>query len=43
MLQKFEKYWEVMHEVVGVATVLDPRYKMEVLEFYFHKILEKGI
>lgn len=27
-----------MHGVVGVAAMLDPRYKMEVLEFYFNKI-----
>lgn len=38
MMIKFEKYWDVMHGVVGVAAVLDPRYKMEVLEFYFEKI-----
>ncbi|KAL6497847.1 hypothetical protein OROHE_026874 [Orobanche hederae] len=38
MLTKFEKYWDIMHGVVGVAAVLDPRYKLEVLEFYFEKI-----
>lgn len=38
MIQKFEKYWDVMHGVVGVAAVLDARYKIEVLEFYFEKI-----
>lgn len=27
-----------MHGVVGIAAVLDPRYKVEVLEFYFEKI-----
>lgn len=38
MLIKFEKYWNVMHGVVGVSAVLDPRYKLEVLEFYFDRI-----
>ncbi|XP_074369976.1 zinc finger BED domain-containing protein RICESLEEPER 2-like [Apium graveolens] len=38
MLLKFEKYWDVIHGVVGVSTVLDPRYKLEVLQFYFDKI-----
>lgn len=38
MLLKFEKYWNVMHEVVVISTVLDPRYKLEVLDFYFDKI-----
>ncbi|WOH10909.1 hypothetical protein DCAR_0830386 [Daucus carota subsp. sativus] len=35
---KFEKYWDVIHGIVGVSTVLDPRYKLEVLEFYFDKL-----
>ena len=38
MLVKFEKYWDVIHGIVGVSTVLDPRYKLEVLEFYFDKL-----
>lgn len=37
MLLNFEKYWDVMHVVVEVFTVLDHRYKLEVLEFYFDK------
>lgn len=38
MIEKFDKYWTVIHGVVGVAAVLDPRYKMTVLEFYFEKL-----
>ena len=38
MMIKFEKYWDLLHGVVGISAVLDPRYKMEVLEFYFEKI-----
>lgn len=38
MIEKFDKYWTVIHGVVGVAAVLDPRYKMTVLEFYFDKL-----
>ena len=38
MLQKFDSYWSVIHVIMGVATVLDPRYKMELLEFYFESI-----
>ena len=38
MLQKFDSYWSVIHVIMGVAIVLDPRYKMELLEFYFESI-----
>ncbi|KAG8374949.1 hypothetical protein BUALT_Bualt10G0048700 [Buddleja alternifolia] len=35
MLQKYEKYWDNCHILMGVAAVLDPRYKMKLVEFYF--------
>ncbi|KAG5535563.1 hypothetical protein RHGRI_023359 [Rhododendron griersonianum] len=35
MVENFDKYWSVVHGVVGVSAVLDPRYKINVLEFYF--------
>lgn len=35
MWPKFEKYWDMIHGLMGVATVLDPRYKMQLLEYYF--------
>ena len=38
MLTKFDKYWSIVHGVMGVATVLDPRYKIILLDFYFQKI-----
>jgi len=38
MVAKFDKYWSGIHGIVGVAAVLDPRYKMTVLEFYFDKL-----
>ena len=28
----------MIHGVFGVAIVLDPRYKMSILEFYFEKL-----
>ncbi|CAL9004696.1 unnamed protein product [Prunus brigantina] len=33
MQTKFEKYWDTMHGLMGVASVLDPRYKMKQIEF----------
>ncbi|CAL5339905.1 unnamed protein product [Camellia sinensis] len=38
MVKKLDKYWLVIYDVIGVAVVLDPRYKMSVLEFYFEKL-----
>lgn len=32
---KFEKYWSVIHGIMGIAIVLDPRYKLKLLEFFF--------
>ncbi|KAH1254850.1 Zinc finger BED domain-containing protein RICESLEEPER 3 [Glycine max] len=37
---KFDKYWGVVHNVMGVAIVLDPKYKMELLEYYYEKLYE---
>ncbi|KAL0310242.1 UNVERIFIED_CONTAM: putative AC transposase [Sesamum calycinum] len=38
MLRKYDKYWEVCHILMGVAAVLDLRYKMSLVEFFFRKI-----
>ena len=35
MVTKFDAYWNVIHKLMGVAAVLDPRYKMTLLHFYF--------
>ncbi|KAL4351636.1 hypothetical protein GQ457_06G016480 [Hibiscus cannabinus] len=35
MFAKFEKYWSVVNGIMGVATLLDPRYKTDFLECYF--------
>ncbi|XP_022875812.1 zinc finger BED domain-containing protein RICESLEEPER 2-like [Olea europaea var. sylvestris] len=35
MKEKFDKYWSDMHEILAVATILDPRYKMKLVEYYF--------
>ncbi|KAE8733017.1 hypothetical protein F3Y22_tig00001644pilonHSYRG00324 [Hibiscus syriacus] len=38
MLVKFDKYWSVIHGVMGVAVILDPRYKFKMMEYAFPKI-----
>ena len=35
MVAKFDAYWNMIHKLMGVAAVLDPRYKMTLLHFYF--------
>lgn len=41
MLQKFDKYWSVTHDIMRIASVLNPRYKMELLEYYYEKLYEQ--
>ncbi|XP_073153840.1 zinc finger BED domain-containing protein RICESLEEPER 2-like [Henckelia pumila] len=37
MLSKFEKYWSDIHGVMGIATILDPRYKTKLVEYCFKR------
>ncbi|XP_072980770.1 zinc finger BED domain-containing protein RICESLEEPER 2-like [Typha angustifolia] len=38
MRKKFDKYWEECDMLLAVAAVLDPRYKMKLINFCFPKI-----
>ncbi|XP_038679444.1 zinc finger BED domain-containing protein RICESLEEPER 2-like [Tripterygium wilfordii] len=42
MTEKFDKYWNVVHDVMSVATVLDPRYKLKLMEYYFPKFYKES-
>lgn len=35
MICKFNKYWLVIHGIMRLAIVLDPRYKMKLLKYLF--------
>jgi hypothetical protein len=38
MLIKWEKYWTGGNTILALACVLDPRYKMAVVEYYFKEL-----
>ncbi|TXG51661.1 hypothetical protein EZV62_024185 [Acer yangbiense] len=38
MVGKFDKYWMVIHGLLAIATILDPRFKLKLIEYYFPKI-----
>ncbi|XP_072054831.1 zinc finger BED domain-containing protein RICESLEEPER 3-like [Arachis hypogaea] len=40
MKKKFDKYWEDIHGIMGVAVILDPRYKLDGLEYKFARVCE---
>ncbi|KAK2652672.1 hypothetical protein Ddye_012528 [Dipteronia dyeriana] len=42
MAHKFDSYWGNFHGIMVVATILDPRYKMKVMECYFHSFYGDG-
>ena len=41
MVAKFDAYWNVIHKLMGVAVVLDPRYKMTLLWFIQMTLVNK--
>jgi hypothetical protein len=38
MMVKFDKYWNKSNIALAVASVLDPRYKRKIVEFYLKKV-----
>ncbi|KAF7143472.1 hypothetical protein RHSIM_Rhsim05G0163800 [Rhododendron simsii] len=43
MIEKYDKYWENSHGFLGVAAVLDPRFNISLIEYYYSSIYgERG-
>ena len=42
VLAKLDFYWVDVNVVMGVAAILDTRYKMKLLEFYYPNIYGKN-
>jgi len=38
MIEKFDKYWSEMNGLLAIALILDPRKKMDYVDFYFNEI-----
>ena len=34
MIEKFDEYWSVIHGILAIVTVLDPRFKMKLIEYH---------
>lgn len=42
MLEKYNKYWVEVNGPLAVAAILDPRYKIALVRFYFKKIYKES-
>ncbi|TXG51538.1 hypothetical protein EZV62_024062 [Acer yangbiense] len=42
MAHKFDSNWRKIHGIMVVATILDPRYKMKIMECYFPSLYGDG-
>lgn len=42
MIEKFDKYWSKMNRLLAIALILDPRNKMDCVDFYFNEIYKDG-
>lgn len=40
MLAKFEKYWDTMHGLMSISSILDPRYKMKMIQFFSQRFIQ---
>ncbi|KAH7866276.1 hypothetical protein Vadar_017980 [Vaccinium darrowii] len=43
MIEKYDKYWDNTHGFLGVTVVLDPRFKMTLIGYYYKKIYGEKI
>ncbi|KAH9733996.1 BED-type domain-containing protein [Citrus sinensis] len=42
MIMKFDKYWAQIHGILVMAVILDPRFKMQLVNYYFPQLYGEG-
>ena len=42
MLVKFEKYWSEFSVMLAIAVIMDPRYKLQFVDFCYQKLYRVG-
>ncbi|KAH9616192.1 hypothetical protein KSS87_013910 [Heliosperma pusillum] len=42
MMDKFDEYWNEVNTILAITAILDPRFKMYIVEYYFTKIYKDG-
>ena len=42
MIMKFDKYWAQIHGILVMAIILDPRFKMQLVNHYFPQLYGEG-
>ena len=43
MRLKFSKYWDECCLCLAIAVILDPRFKMDIIEYYYDRLYGKGL
>ena len=42
MIMKFDKYWAQIQAILVMAVILDPRFKMQLVNYYFPQLYGEG-
>ncbi|KAH9754467.1 BED-type domain-containing protein [Citrus sinensis] len=42
MIMKFDKYWAQIHGILVMAVILDPRFKIQLVNYYFPQLYGEG-
>ena len=42
MIMNFDKYWVQIHGILVMAVILDPRFKMQLANYYFLQLYSEG-
>lgn len=43
MIEKFTNYWSQTNGTLAIASIVDPRNKMDYVDWYFRRIYNEGL